>query len=123
MKADKIAPVKPRCLKTADASRYVGLSARGLLDMTRAHKIPHIRLGTRTIVYELSDLDAFIEARKVGAAQMNRLTAEERLRHLKQKPGYMRAQDRTHGPIMKEVRQLQAEITTGQTSGRTYSDD
>ena len=65
----KLTTIKPRCLKTTDAAKYLGLSPRGLLDMTRLHKIPHVRLGTRTIVYDLQDLDEFVETRRVAATE------------------------------------------------------
>lgn len=65
MKTDTI---QPRCLKTTEAAQYLGISPRSLLDMTRAHRIPHIRLGIRTICYEIADLDAFVDARRVNAS-------------------------------------------------------
>lgn len=60
---------KPRCLKAGKAAIYCGISVRGLSDLAEAGLIPRIRAGTRTYLYDIVDLDAFLDARKVGEMQ------------------------------------------------------
>lgn len=58
---------QPRSLKAGLAAEYVGLSVRGLADLAAAGLIPRIKAGTRTYLYDIADLDAFLDSRKVGA--------------------------------------------------------
>jgi len=57
-----------RWLKTAEAAEYLGCSPN-FLDkdrLTCLHGIPYTRLG-RHIRYDVADLDAFLQRRKVRA--------------------------------------------------------
>ena len=58
--------IKPRCLKAGLAAQYVGLSVRGLADLAEAGQIPYIRAGTRTHLYDIADLDRFLDSHKIG---------------------------------------------------------
>lgn len=58
--------IKPRCYKAGIASEYTGISRRYLTQLSQEGKIPYSKIGTRTYLYDIADLDAFIEARKVG---------------------------------------------------------
>jgi excisionase family DNA binding protein len=60
-------PIQPRALKTPKASLYTGLSGRTLLDYAHQGKIPYIRAGTKLFLFDVADLDRFMDERKVGA--------------------------------------------------------
>jgi excisionase family DNA binding protein len=49
-------------LNTKEAANYLGVS-KSFLDRDRCYdaRIPHIKMGTRTVRYRLTDLNAFIE--------------------------------------------------------------
>jgi len=55
-----------RSLKAGAAAEYMGISVRGLADLAEAGQIPRIRAGTRTYLYDISDLDHFLDTHKVG---------------------------------------------------------
>ena len=62
-------PLQKRWLNTDQAAEYLGCS-RNFLDknrLTRIRQIPFTRLG-RVIRYDVFDLDAYLEAAKVTAA-------------------------------------------------------
>lgn len=58
--------IKPRSLKNAVAARYVGLSPRALLDLAHAGKLPYIKAGARSVLFDVVDLNRFLDERKVG---------------------------------------------------------
>ena len=58
--------IRPRCLKATPASEYVGISRRYLTQLSQDGKIPYSKIGTRTYLYDIVDLDNFVESRKVG---------------------------------------------------------
>ena len=58
----------PRAYKAGRAAEYIGISVRGLADLADAGLIPRIRAGTRTFLYDIADLDRFLDERKVGGA-------------------------------------------------------
>ncbi|NLX26975.1 MAG: helix-turn-helix domain-containing protein [Lentisphaerae bacterium] len=55
-----------RALKIGLAAEYVGLSRRGLLDLAYQGRIPYCKVGTRTTLFDIADLDAFLDSCKVG---------------------------------------------------------
>ena len=57
---------KPRSLKAGLASEYIGMSVRGLADLAEAGQIPYIKAGTRTHLYDIEDLDRFLDSHKIG---------------------------------------------------------
>ena len=59
---------KPRALKAGKAAQYIGISVRCLADYAEAGLIPVIKAGTRTFLYDIDDLDRFLDERKVGGA-------------------------------------------------------
>jgi excisionase family DNA binding protein len=62
--------VKPRLLNTAEAARYLGVSA-GTLVAWRFHsryRLPYVRIG-RNIRYQEADLIAWLEQRKVNKGE------------------------------------------------------
>ncbi|MDF7824072.1 helix-turn-helix domain-containing protein [Pontiellaceae bacterium B12227] len=61
--------IRPRCLKATPASEYVGISRRYLTQLSQEGKIPFSKIGTRTYLYDIADLDDFIDSRKVGGGQ------------------------------------------------------
>lgn len=57
--------IAPRLLKTRDASRYLGISAWKLRSLVQAGEIPCILgSGTSPWLFDLRDLDHWIEAQK-----------------------------------------------------------
>lgn len=51
-------------LTTAEAARYLGMSKAFLeRDRWAGARIPFVRLGSRSVRYRVSDLDAYIEGR------------------------------------------------------------
>jgi len=60
--------ITPRCLKAGKAAEYIGLSRRGLTDLSKQGRIPYSKIGTRTFVYDIADLDRFLDECKVGGA-------------------------------------------------------
>lgn len=59
---------KPRALKAGKAAQYIGISVRGLSDLADAGQIPRIKAGTRTYLYDISDLDIFLDSHKIGGS-------------------------------------------------------
>ena len=64
-----------RALRTTAAAHYLGVSASLLRKMrTRGSDDPlgkgppHIRLSPSLVVYQLTDLDAWLEAHRIGAS-------------------------------------------------------
>lgn len=58
--------VTPRYLKTGQAARYLGLSRRYLSELAAEGCIRHSRIGRRTRLFAVKDLDAFVERWQVG---------------------------------------------------------
>lgn len=58
--------IKPRALKAGAAAQYLGISRRYLHDLTKQGRIAHSKISTRTLVYSLTDLDAFLDSCKIG---------------------------------------------------------
>ncbi|MCF8131344.1 MAG: helix-turn-helix domain-containing protein [Deltaproteobacteria bacterium] len=58
--------IKPRALKAGKAAEYVGISRRYLHDLTQQGRIPVHKIGPRCYVYDLTDLDSFLDACKIG---------------------------------------------------------
>jgi predicted DNA-binding transcriptional regulator AlpA len=56
-----------RCLKAGAAAEYMGISRRHLSDLSSHGTIPYMRLGARLFVYDITDLDHFLDRRKIGA--------------------------------------------------------
>lgn len=64
---DNAAAVSPRYLKTSDAARYLSVSEEAL----RAHRSrgtgPRFaRMGHKTVLYAIADLDAWVTGQLVG---------------------------------------------------------
>ena len=55
-------------LSSTEAAAYTGLSDRCLKEYRLKGRIPHFRLGHKTIVYLREDLDAYLERHRVKAA-------------------------------------------------------
>ena len=56
-----------RALKAGAAAEYMGISRRHLSDLSANGRIPYIPIGTRSHLYDICDLDHFLDTRKVGA--------------------------------------------------------
>ena len=65
-------PLSPRALRTVDAARYLGVSASLLRKLRlRGRDDPgdpgpsYVRLSSQLIVYEVAELDAWLDGRRV----------------------------------------------------------
>ena len=54
-------------LKPAEAAKALAISARKLWSLTAGREIPHVPIG-RAVRYDVSDLRAWIESKKIGGA-------------------------------------------------------
>ena len=58
-----------RILRTPDAAHYIGLSASTLEKMRLSGSGPRfVRLGTRVVGYDISDLNAWLDQQKKSTA-------------------------------------------------------
>jgi excisionase family DNA binding protein len=57
----------PRLLTVKAAAAYLSSTVWCLRNLAWERKVPHVRLGAR-ILFDKTDLDAFIESQKVQAA-------------------------------------------------------
>lgn len=55
-------------LRPREAAAWLKISERSLWSLTQRGELPAVRIG-RSVRYELSDLVAFVEARKSGATE------------------------------------------------------
>ncbi len=55
-----------RYLNYAKAAEYLNLPIGTLRSMVHYRTIPHIRISKRTVTFEVTDLDAWLAARKVA---------------------------------------------------------
>ena len=54
------APVRPGYLRREGAARYLGISIRSLADLQAKRIIAFSKLGARTVLFKISDLDAVV---------------------------------------------------------------
>lgn len=59
--------MRPGYVRRAGAARYLGVSIRTLADLQARRTIPFSRLGARTILFKLSDLDAAVARFRLDA--------------------------------------------------------
>lgn len=57
--------VEPLALRAKDAARALGIGERQLWSLTKAGKIPHVRIG-RSVVYHVASLDEWLRKRAKG---------------------------------------------------------
>lgn len=58
----------PGYLRRADAAKYLGISVRSIAEIQRKRMVPFARLGARTVVFRVADLDKFVSDRMQSAA-------------------------------------------------------
>lgn len=64
---------QPRLRSVLEAARYLGISRNTCWSLVRAGDLPHIKINRRVLI-DQCDIDAFIQAHKVTAAdQMTRI--------------------------------------------------
>lgn len=51
-----------------EAARYLGVPAGTLRSMVARKQIPHIRISPQRVVFEVADLDRWLDERRVPAA-------------------------------------------------------
>lgn len=59
--------ITPRAMKLEPSAEYVGMSPRKLAQLTHEGEIPVIKVSARMHLYDIADLNAFLDSRKVGA--------------------------------------------------------
>ena len=60
-----------RLLTAEEAAELLGVTAWWLLEEARAERIPHVRLGPRTIRFEGEELKAWADSRKRGPSRLH----------------------------------------------------
>ncbi len=60
--------VQPRYLKTRAAAEYIGVSRRYLCQLASEGSIRHSRIGPRTQLFAVRDLDAFVAGCAIGGS-------------------------------------------------------
>lgn len=58
--------VESVALKAGQAAQYLGISRRALTDFSQAGLIAYSRISNRLFLYRKRDLDAFLDAHRVG---------------------------------------------------------
>lgn len=58
--------VEPRLLNIRAAAVYLSCTVWALRQLAWAKKLPHVRIGRR-LLFDRTDLDKFVESRKVAA--------------------------------------------------------
>jgi len=60
-----------RLLRTNDAARYLGIGAKALRQLVMRGELPYVQLkpGNSPFLIDRTDLDRFIEARKIPAGR------------------------------------------------------
>lgn len=53
-------PIRAGYLRRQQAARYLGISVRSLADLQRSRAIAFSKLGKRTCLFKISDLDAAV---------------------------------------------------------------
>lgn len=57
--------LQQRLLSTKEAARYLGVSPAFLeRDRWAGARIPYVKIGTRTIRYDIAELDRYLQARR-----------------------------------------------------------
>jgi excisionase family DNA binding protein len=60
MKKVTLDQVRPGYLRRAGAARYLSISIRTLCDLQAKRRIAFSKLGKKTCLFKISDLDAFV---------------------------------------------------------------
>ncbi len=61
------ANIRPGYLRRSEAARYLSVSIRTLADLQARRIVPFTKLGARTVLFKLSDLDATCARWRVDA--------------------------------------------------------
>lgn len=61
--------VAPRLVDYSSAAKYLAIPIGTLRSMVCRKQIPHVRLSSRVVRFEVAALDALIEARRVDAGE------------------------------------------------------
>ena len=63
---NRLPEIQQRALKAGQAAIFCGISRRYLHDLTKQGRIPYHRIGARCFVYNISDLNRFLDSCKIG---------------------------------------------------------
>ena len=66
---NKKAALPPKALRMTvpDAAAYIPMNRRTLKEYWQQRRIPYYKIGHRTVIFDVRDLDAFIAKRRVEA--------------------------------------------------------
>ncbi len=67
MKTENAIAVEPRLVGIQAASVYLGATVWAVRSLAWCHAVPHLKIGNR-ILFDKTDLDKFIEAKKRAVA-------------------------------------------------------
>jgi excisionase family DNA binding protein len=65
--ADRTPTLKPGYLRRAEAARYLGVSLRTVANFQANRVIPFSKLGAKTVLFKIADLDASIARYRVDS--------------------------------------------------------
>jgi hypothetical protein len=60
MKKSQLDPIRPGYLRRAGAARYLSISVRTLCDLQSKRLVPFSKLGAKTCLFKIADLDAMV---------------------------------------------------------------
>jgi hypothetical protein len=60
MKGIQVDQVRPGYLRRQGAARYLSISVRTLCDLQSKRLVPFSKLGAKTCLFKIADLDAFV---------------------------------------------------------------
>lgn len=61
----KGAPMEPKFLNYSDAARYISVPIGTLRALVHRKAIPHVRIGPRSVTFDRTELDQWIDERRV----------------------------------------------------------
>ena len=60
--------MKPALMNVDELAEYLGVSPQAVRHMVYRRQIPFIRLGAKRLRFDLAEINAWIDAQRVGAA-------------------------------------------------------
>lgn len=60
--------IEPKYLKTASLAKMLNLSPRYIRQLVADGRLPYVRVGVRTILFDLDQVQGWIDEHRIGAA-------------------------------------------------------
>lgn len=70
-KKENIETVKAGYLRRNDAARYLGVSLRTIGNLQTARRLPFSKIGEKSVLFKVADLDAFVARYRQNAIGEN----------------------------------------------------